>query len=127
MRRLIALSSTTRIDLPVSSAGMPAAGAPRRHVGGLGGDREVEGGALALDALHPHRAAHQLGETLADGEAEAGAAVLARRRRVELAELLEQLVRPVGRDADAGVAHGEVDLVRRVCRARRSSRPRRPR
>ncbi len=107
--------------------GNPGGGATRRHLGRLGDDREVERGAFALDALDPHRAAHQLGQSLADGEAEAGAAVLAGGRRVELAELLEQLVRPIGRDADAGVTHGEVDLVRRRRRVRRSSRPRRPR
>ena len=99
--------------LPGELGGDPGGGPPRRDVRGRGGDREVERGALALDALDPHRAAHQLGEALADGEAEPGAAVLAGGRRVELAELLEQLVRPVGRDADAGVAHRQMDLVRR--------------
>ena len=87
-------------------------GPSRRHVGGGRGDGEVERDArrVARIALHPHRAAHQLGEALADGKTEAGAAVLAGRRRIELAELLEQLVSTVGRDADAGVAYGEMQL-----------------
>ena len=89
-------------------------GSSRRHACRFGEDREVERRAVALDALDPHRAAHQFGESLADCEAQPGAAVLAGGRRVELAELLEQLVRPVDRNADAGVAHGEVDLVGRL-------------
>jgi hypothetical protein len=103
----MALSSTSSTRLPISSLGARRRG-PRRHLGRLGGDGEMERGALARDALHPHRAAHQLGQPLADGEAEAGAAVLARGRRVELAELLEQAVDAIGGDADAGVAHGDV-------------------
>ena len=72
--------------------------------------------ALALDALDPHGAAHQLGEAFADGEAQARAAVLAGGRGVELAELLEQLVGTIGRDADASVANREMDLVGCVAR-----------
>ena len=83
----------------------------RRHLGRLGDDRDVERRALALDAFNPQCAAHQLGQPLADRKTEAGAPVLACGRRVELAELLEQPMCPVSRDTDAGVTHGEMDLV----------------
>ena len=74
------------------------------------------------------RAAHQLGEPPADREAEPGAAVPAGRRGVGLAERLEQPVDAVRRDADAGVADGEVepDASRAASRARSTPR-RRPR
>ena len=64
--------------------------APRRV------DREVEHAALAghTRALDPHRAAHQLGEPLGDRQAQAGAAVAARRRDVGLARTPEQAVAP---------------------------------
>ena len=66
---------------------------------------------LALLALHPHRAAHQLDDALRDREAEPGAAVAARGRCVDLAERLEQPVHPILRDPDAGVADGEVQAM----------------
>ena len=81
-------------------------------VGG-GEDREVEGGSLVDDALGPHGAAEHLGEALADREAEAGAAVLAGGRVVDLAKRLEQAVHAVGADADAGVGDRELQLVAR--------------
>ena len=67
-------------------------------------------GTPALSARE--RAVHRLGEAPADGEAEAGAAVPARDRRVRLAERLEQPAHLVGGDADAGVADVDVDLPR---------------
>ena len=66
---------------------------------------------FALLALRPHRSVHQLDDALGDREAEPGAAVAARGRRVDLAERLEQPVHPILRDADAGVADGEVEAV----------------
>ena len=48
-------------------------------------------------------AAHLLDDTLADREAEAGAAIAAVDRGVHLQEIAEQASDPVGRDADAGV------------------------
>ena len=84
----------------------------RRHVGRGDGQRDAEGRALLLLALDRDRAAHQLHEALRDGEAEAGAAEAARRRGVDLAERREEHVHPVGRDPDARVADGELDLVR---------------
>ena len=45
-----------------------------------------------------------------DREAEAGAAMFARRGHVRLGERLEQFRRLLARHADAGVAHGELEL-----------------
>src|SRR4030095_10657092 len=77
----------------------------------LGQHGEGEGRPLADLALHPDGPAHHLGEALADGKAEAGAAVAACRRGVQLAERLEESVHAVGRDADAGVPDREVERV----------------
>src|SRR3954468_19149079 len=52
-------------------------------------------------------AAHQLDQTLADREAQAGAAVTTRGRRIRLAEALEQYVLPLGRHADARIGDAE--------------------
>ena len=72
-------------------------------------DGEVEGAAAARPgAFHPHAAAHQFGQQLADGQAEARAAVLARGAAVGLAELLEQAALALFGQADAGVAHRKV-------------------
>ena len=60
-------------------------------------------------ALGPHSAAHHLGQPLADRQAQAGATILAGRRGVNLAEGLEQAIHAVGRDADASVAHRDVE------------------
>jgi hypothetical protein len=83
----------------------------RGEIAHRGNDREIERRALALaTALRPHPAAHQLGETLADREAEAGAAVLARRRRIGLRKRLKEPAHSFGGEADAGIAHGERQL-----------------
>ncbi len=55
-------------------------------------------------------AAHQLDQAPADGQAQPGAAVLAGGGHVGLRERLEQLRRLLRRHADAGVAHGELEL-----------------
>ena len=68
----------------------------------------MERAADAGFALDPDAAAHHLHQPLADGQAEAGAAVLARRRRVGLRERLEQPALLLRRHADAGVADGEL-------------------
>ena len=71
---------------------------------------KIERGADARLAFEPDAPAHQLDQPAADGEAQAGAAVLARRGHVGLRERLEQLRRLLLRHADAGVAHGELEL-----------------
>jgi hypothetical protein len=48
-------------------------------------------------------ATHQLGQALGDGQPEAGAAVFARGRRVDLLECLEEAGATLFRDADAGI------------------------
>ena len=86
-------------------------GLPGRRRGGGGGpgqNGEMERGALAGIALDPDLAAHQLGQALADGQAQAGAAVMAGGGGIHLLERFEQAVLLVQRDADAGVAHGEM-------------------
>ena len=61
-------------------------------------------------AFEPDAPAHQLDQPPADGQAQPGAAVLARGGHVGLRERLEQLRRLLRRHADAGVAHGELEL-----------------
>ena len=82
-----------------------------RRVGARVMQRQVEGerAALAVDAGEPDFAAQQHGQLAADGEAEAGAAVLARGAGVGLLEGLEDEPLLLRRDADAGVLHGEGD------------------
>src|SRR5204863_7828182 len=74
--------------------------------GGGSGKKEI--GPFASVALDPDFAAHQFGEALADGQAEAGAAVVASGGGVHLLEGLEEPVLFVHRDADSGVAHRKV-------------------
>ena len=69
------------------------------------GHRKEEGRSVARFAFHPESATHPFRQTLADGEAEAGSAVLARNRTVSLHEGLEEPVNLLGRDADTRVAH----------------------
>jgi len=66
--------------------------------------REVESAAPAGLTLHPDAPAQQLDQLGGDGQAQPGAAVLARRRAVGLLERPEDLAQLVRRDADAGVA-----------------------
>ncbi len=75
---------------------------------------ELEGAALAFDALDPDASAHHTDELRADGEPEAGAAELAAGRAVGLGEGLEDQVLLVGGDADAGVRDLEVQRDRAV-------------
>ena len=50
----------------------------------------------------------QLGQMFADGQAQPGATVMASGGRVDLLKRSEQAALPVQRDADAGVAHREM-------------------
>ena len=111
MRRLVALSSTTRMRLPASCGCWPRKSRRWPCGSSAGTQRMVKWKVRALarpGALGPHRAAHQLGQQLADRQAQPGAAVLARGAAVGLAELLEQARQAGLAQADAGVAHGEV-------------------
>src|SRR3954447_1997714 len=69
------------------------------------GQPEAEATALAEPALAPDVAAMELDEAAADVEADAGPAVLARRRAVQLVEALEQLGDVPGEDAGSEIAH----------------------
>ena len=68
----------------------------------------MKGGAFAGVALDPDLSAQQLGQAFADGQAQPGAAVVASGGGIHLLERFEQAALPVQRDADAGVAHGEM-------------------
>ncbi len=119
-------------DQPVGRAVVhdqqPLAGEQRRVVGRLGPGRDgsrvrfqldVEGRTRTKRALRPDRAVHELDQPAADGKTEAGPAVAAGRRGVDLAERGEQSIHPVGRDPDARVAHRQVDSVPSRARLRR--------
>ena len=77
--------------------------------GRRGRDPEAEGAAEAGDALDRDLAAHQLDELAGDREAEPGAAALARHRRLDLGEALEQEALRLLRDADAGIADRDLE------------------
>ncbi len=87
----------------------------------LGPDGDVKGRSLARHpvALDPHGAAHHLAEPAADGQSQAGAAVAARGRGVDLAERAEQPIHAIGRDADPGITDLEVQRVNGVLVGRR--------
>ena len=70
---------------------------------------QPEGAAFARLAAGAGRTAHQFGDALGDGEAEAGASVLARCRIVGLFKALEQADEVVGWNACAGVLDFELD------------------
>ena len=97
-----------------------SAAAPARAPAEAGG--EVERAALADLALHPDAPAHQLDQLGRDRQAQPGAAVLPGGRGVGLGERLEERLLLLGRDADAGVADGEVQA-RLLLRLRPRPRP----
>ncbi len=72
--------------------------------------RNPEGAALAQFAVDADLPAHQLDEQLADGQAEAGAAILARGRRIGLGEFFKDFRPLVGGQADAGVGHRQAQM-----------------
>ncbi|OEZ97550.1 hypothetical protein DUGA2_58890 [Duganella sp. HH101] len=72
------------------------------------GDRERERAADAGRAVDPQLAAHQAHQPLADRQAEAGAAEAPRGRAFGLRERIEDAALLLRVDADAGVAHREV-------------------
>src|SRR5439155_3422711 len=71
----------------------------------------MERRALSRLALRPDPPAHELTQALADDQPQAGAAISAGRRGIDLAEDFEETIEPVLRDSDAGVSDAEVDLV----------------
>ena len=111
LTRLSSAASTRTLRCCMSATGSAAVSlaacvaAPERQL-------DDEGRADAFLAHHRHLAAHQLGQLAADRQAEAGAAVLTRRRGVGLGELLEQGEDLVLRDADAGVGDRQPEAAR---------------
>ena len=100
--------------------------APRalRQIGTLAPDCEMESAAVpAARTFDPDRASHQFRQLLADRQAQPGAAVLARGAGVGLRERLEEAALALFIQPDAGIAHGELQL---VAFALRRSAPLRP-
>ena len=98
IRRLVALSSTTRTRQPRmlrSGAGGGASGSVVTSTGRA--SRKVLPSPGTPLLVRAQRAAHRFGQATADREPEARAAVASRDRRVDLAERLEQEVHPLGR------------------------------
>ncbi len=85
----------------------------RRADGGQG-DNETEAGADALGALQIPVAAHGADQTVADGQPQPGAAMLAGGGLVRLGEGFEQPRQRLGRDPGPRVDEGEADFVRVV-------------
>ena len=109
IRRLVALSSTTRTGRPCTPGGLRRhRAAPTGPVAGREPHREVERAPPADLALQPDLPAHHLDQPGRDRQAQPRAAVLAGGRSVRLGEGLEELLLLVGGDADARVADGEV-------------------
>src|SRR5205814_2729100 len=74
------------------------------------GDGEGEAGTEAEAALTPDPTALQLDQPAGDVETQAGAAMAAGARAVELAEALEEVRDVSGEDAGPGVGHRNFDL-----------------
>jgi hypothetical protein len=72
--------------------------------------REMERAPASRLALHPEPSPHHLHQLRRDGQPQAGPAVLARGRGVELREGFEQFLHVVGRDIDARVDDGEMQV-----------------
>ena len=77
---------------------------PDAHAGG-----EVEDAARAFLTFDPDAPAHQGDQACRDGQAQARPTVLTRGRAVRLGKRLKDLLLPVSGDADARIAHGEVE------------------
>ena len=105
MWRLVALSSTIEHRQVVEQDRRPRSDLLRRVRLAPEPGREGEGAAPARLAVHADLPAHQGDQPGGDGQAQAGAAVLARGRGVLLLEGPEDSLLLVLGDADAGVAH----------------------
>src|SRR5690349_9416053 len=80
------------------------------------GGREMEGASFARLALYPNPPLHHVDQARADGQPQPGASVLARDGSVSLGKRLKDCMLLFGRDADAGVPDGEMEL-RHCCAA----------
>src|SRR3954471_21530188 len=78
---------------------------------GMAWELEPESGAAAFAVLEADAAVHHLDESLADGEAEAGAALLPRGGGVGLVEAAEHARAEGFRDAGPAVVHADAQVV----------------
>ncbi len=69
----------------------------------------MERGALAGFAFDPDFAPQQLGQAFADGQTQPRAAIMPGSGGIHLLKGFEQAALPLQRDADAGVAHREME------------------
>ncbi len=77
---------------------------------------QAEFRSLAGVARHFDFSVHQLDQPFRNGEAESGAAIFSRRRRISLLKGLENAFLLIRRDADAGIPNAELQL-NRILRA----------
>src|SRR5690606_10985746 len=71
---------------------------------------KTESTAFSRYAIDPDIAAHQLDQTLADGQPQSGTAIFARGCTIGLRKRLEQLAYLSRIHADAGIRHGKLQL-----------------
>ena len=109
VRRLAALSSTIKTRKS-ASLGWRVSRRGLRFGQKIRGEMKCR--TFSRHALGPHFSTHQFHQPFADGQAQSRAAVMLRRRNVRLHERLEQPRQLVGRDADAGVLHGKMQMQR---------------
>src|SRR5262249_59620842 len=76
-------------------------------------DGKVERAPLPRLALDPHSTSHELDQLQRNGKAQAGAAVFARRRGVDLREGLKEETQLLARNADARILYREMEAGRR--------------
>ncbi len=103
----------------------PRGGGGGHQGGAFGGDRqqEAEGGAFAGPAFDLDPAVVKVEDLLDDGEPQAHAAVLALGAGVDLVEAVEDLALQLGRNADAVVAHQDLDAGAGLARASSTREP----
>src|SRR5579871_4496217 len=97
----------------MKSGGAGAGRAPNRRSGLLHSPRgkgNCKPRPFSKLALHRQVPTHQVAELFADGQTQAGAAILLGRRDVGLRECLEELAQLLWRHTDAVVADAELDL-----------------
>lgn len=106
----MALSSAIRIRRAAHSTQSFGRQGERDVLAGGAGGGKPELAALARCAADADLAAKQLGDLLADGQAQAAAAITARCRSVGLGEGIEDAVEKFGGDADSGVSHRKTQV-----------------
>ncbi len=103
---LSSATSTRRLAKSLESVRMTGSAPGARPLQAYGA---AESCPLAGSAFNGDFSAHHAHELLGDRQAESGAAVVSRGRRIDLRERAEEAVDTVGGDADAGVSDLEPD------------------